>query len=829
MWQDLRYAARTLRSSPGFAFVVILSLTLGIGANTAIFSVINAVLLRSLPVAKPAELSLIHLESRLPMSQRFSYPLFQLLRDALPAQSSIAAAGKAQRSYANLETGHEPETTYVQLVSGEFFSVIGLPPALGRTLGPEDNRMIGGHPVAVLSEGFWRRRFGGSRDVLGRDLTINGTHFTIVGVGPAGFTGIQLEQPIDIWVPVVMQADVRYSQNYSSNNAQSDKPWATQPGVRWLDLIVRDKSGAAITALNMAFHRQVEEDGRMIGDTERRKLFLQQSLELQPFGRGFSTLRQRFEAPLYTLMAMVGLVLLIACANTANLLLARAGTRQREIAVRLSMGAQRGRLIRQLLTESFLVVAVAAALGILVAWWAGDLLVRMTLNLASQTSATPFSVAPDARVLAFTILLSAVTALIFGLAPAFRATRVDLNSALKQAGRGVYGGSRFSAAKMLVAVQVALSLLLVVGAGLFVRSLQNLMNQDLGFERQHVLEVRIDPDTVGISAAQMTALDRSLIERVQAVPGVESATMAMCGIAGGCSSYSDGIQVEGYQSRPGEQMLIEVNRVGPNYAQIVGMHLIAGRDLDARDTETSPPVAIVNEAMARMYFAGRNALGRRFGFQRPAIEIVGIVRDARVNKVQDAAEPMAWFPLRQGPTTAESIEIRATGDPRALEDATRRAIREVNPDLPITRIRTMTEQIEANVVQERLVARLAAIFGGLALALACFGLYGVMSYAVSRRTPELGIRMALGATPGRVLSGVFGESLTLVIVGLLVGGPLVLLATRPLSAMLFNVDARDPATLIGAALALTAVAALAGYVPAWRASRVDPLVALRHE
>jgi predicted permease len=829
MWQDLRYAARTLRKSPGFTLVVVLSLTLGIGANTAIFSVINAILLRALPVSKPAELSLVQMESRLPMSQRFSYPMFQLLRDALPAPSAVAAASKVQRSYANLEAGREPETTWVQLVSGEFFGVIGLPPTLGRTLNADDNRTVGGHPVAVLSEGLWRRRFGGARDVLGRDVTINGAHFTIVGVAPAGFTGIQLEQPVDVWAPVMMQADVRYQQNYSSSNSDDKKPWVSQPGIRWLDVIVRDKNHAAAAALNVAFHRQIEEDGQRLGNLERRKLFLQQSLVLQPFGRGFSTLRQRFETPLYALMVMVGLVLLISCANTANLLLARAGARQREIAVRLSLGAQRMRLIRQLLTESFLIVAAAATSGVLVAWWAGDFLVRMTLNLGASTSTTPFSVAPDARVLGFTVLLSAFTALLFGLAPAFRATSVDLNGALKQAGRGVYGGSRWNGAKLLVAAQVALSLLLVVGAGLFVRSLQNLMHLEMGFERDHLLEARVDPETAGIPVAQLPALNRSLIERLEAVPGVRQATVAMCGIAGGCASYSDGILVEGYQSRPDEQMLIETNAVGPNYLQTVGMHLIAGRDLDSRDTASSPPVAIVNESMARRYFAGKNAVGRHFGFQKPVIEIVGVVRDARVNKVQEAAEPMVWFPIEQRPVPADSIEVRAAGDAGVLADMVRRAIQEVNPNLPVVRIRTMTEQIEANVVQERLVARLATVFGGLALALACFGLYGVMSYAVSRRTPELGIRMALGATPGRVLSGVFAESLVLVSLGLLVGGPLVLAVTRPLSSMLFNVNARDPFTLIGAALALAAVAALAGFIPARRASRVDPLVALRYE
>ncbi len=833
MWQDFRYAWRRLRNSPGFTVAVVLSLTLGIGANTAIFSVINAVLLRTLPVAKPAELSLVQIDSKLAVSQRFSYPAFQLLRNALPAPSTIAASTKIQRAYATLETGRETEMLWDQLVSGEFFSVIALSPSLGRLLGPEDNVTPGAHPVAVLSEGFWRRRFGGARDVLGRDIVLNGTHFTIVGVGPAGFTGTQLEFPADVWIPVMMQSDVRYMQNYSSSNAQDSKPWATQQGIRWLDLTVRNENGAAAeAAMQLAFHRQVEELAQTIGNAERRKLVLEQKLAFQPFSRGFSSLRQKFESPLYALMVMVGLVLLIACANTANLLLARASARQREIAVRLSMGATRSRLVRQLLTESLLIVAMAAGLGILTAWWAGDLLVRATLDLAAQgITAAPFSVAPDGRVLAFTVLLSAFTALLFGLAPALRATSVDLNSSLKQSGRGVYSGSRFSVAKLLVAAQVALSLLLAVGAGLFVRSLQNLMNLDTGFQREHLLEARIDPQTAGVPSSQWLALQRGVVERLEATPGVRTASVAMCGLAVGCSSYSDGIAVEGYQSRPDEQMLIEINVVGPNYLQTVGMQLVAGRDLDARDTETSPRVAVVNEAMVRRYFSGRNAIGLRFGNKQPDTQIVGIVRDARVNRVQEAAEPMVWLALRQASvgTPAASIEIRAAGDPAALADLVRRAIHDVNPEVPVVRVRAMTEQIESGVVQERLVARLASVFGVLALALACFGLYGVMSYAVSRRTPELGIRMALGATPGRVLVAVFRESLGLVALGLGVGLPLALVAARSISSMLFNVNARDPLTLLLATSALVAAAALAGYVPARRASRVDPLVALRYE
>lgn len=825
---DLRFALRTLRKNPGFTAVVVTSLALGVGANTAIFSVINAVMLKSLPVDHAEQLYLVKHEARTASAQRFSVPLFEHLRAALPAGSSIAGISRVSRMYGVLQPGHAIETTAVQLVTGEFFPLIGRAPLMGRTLTPDDNRTVGGHPVAVVSEGCWRRAYGASPDVLGRDVVFNGAHFTIVGVGPAGFTGVLLETPVDFWVPVMMQSDVHYAQNYSSSNSNDQKPWATQLGIRWLDLMVRTSSTAPLaSAMNVAFQQMVEAEAATLHDPAFRETFRQQSLSLVPFHRGFSRLRDRFEQPLYTLLGMVGMILLIACANTANLMLSRASSRRREIAVRLSMGATRPRLIRQLLTESVLLVCVAAALGLLLARWSGDILVRMTLGVT--TGATPLSLPLDGRVLSFTMLLSFATVLLFGLAPAFRATDLDLNDALKQSGRSIQGGSRFTAAKLLVAGQVALSMLLVAGSLLFVRSLQNLSTMDLGFSREHLLAVILDPDAIALSDERVAMLNRALQERVENIPGVQSASLAFSGLAAGFHSSSDGLQFTGYQSRPDEQMRMMGNRVTLNYFATVGMRLMAGRDFNAGDTDKSPKVAIINQAAARRYFAGRSPLGERFGGGTPDTLIVGVVADARTASVQEEPEPMAFYPMAQKPARASSLDVRAAGDPKTLAADVRTAIAQVAPDLPIVRVRTMTEQVDSNLVQERLLARLTTVFGGLALGLACFGLYGVMSYAVSRRTSELGVRMALGATPAGVLAMVFRESLGLVLAGLAVGLPLVILAGRQLSKILFRVNTSDPKTLAIAAVSLLAAAALAGYLPAWRASRVDPLVALRNE
>ena len=825
--QDLRYAARALQRNPGFAAVTILSLALGIGANSAIFSVLNAVLLRSLPVPKPEELSIVRLQTPASTGGRFSYPMFERLRGVVPVPENIAAMSRVARVRTLPDGTGQIETSHVQLVSGEYFSMLGLAPALGRTLTAEDNRVVGGHPVAVVSHGYWRRNFGAAPDILGRGLTLNGSHFTIVGVGPPGFSGVWLESPVDAWIPVMMQADVRYMQNFSSNGGHEEKPWAPQEGILWLDFIVREgpsSGGAVSAAINVAFQQTVAREAEGIGDPAERRLFLDRSLVLEPFGRGLSNLRERFAGPLAALMAMVALVLLIACANAANLLLARAAGRQREIAVRLSIGAGRRRLIQQLLTESFLLVAIATAIGLSFAHWAGDLLVRMTIE---ATGPTPIPVGVDARVLGFTILLSLATGVLFGLAPAFRTTRVELAPALKATARNVHGGSRLSPAKLLVASQLALSLLLVAGAGLFARSLHNFMRLDLGFDRVHVLTVGLEFGASGYPLERLPGIYQRLVERVEAVPGVRSAAVAMCGLMSGCRVRSD-VKISGYQPRLGEQVAVQENRVGANYFSTVGMRLLDGRDFDSRDTASSPRVAIVNQAMARQYFSGRLAIGEKFGDDKPDIEIVGIVEDARVNSVREAAAPMAYYPMQQG-VYYGSLEVRTAGYPQWMIAEVRKAVSEVEPNLPVGRITPLVQRVDSNLNQERLVVMLSSLFGVLALGLAAFGLYGVMSYAVSRRTAELGLRLALGSPRSLVLWMILKESLLLILLGLAVGLPVVLAASRLISGMLFDVNPHDAATLSAAVLILAVVAVLSAWAPAWRASRVNPMVALRYE
>lgn len=827
---DIRFAARMMRRTPGFTLVAVLSLSLGIGATAAIFSVVNAVVLRSLPLPRPSELRIVRHESRLTSAQRFSYPLFERLRQHSRDPGGVAAMSRVARMRTRIDGRGEPESASVQLVSGEFFRVLEVQPALGRVFMAQDNVRAGHHPLAVISHAFWLRRFAGAADAVGRTLTLNGAHVTIIGVAAEGFSGVWLESPVDAWVPVAMQAEVRYSQNYSASDSEPDKPWFGQNGIRWLDIVLRAErpDGAEAAALNAAFQQSVLEAAERIADAEQRRLFRQQRLVLESFAHGSSNLRQRFLAPLVALMTMVSLLLLIACANTTNLLLARAAARQREMAVRLSIGASRRRVIQQLLTESLVLGALAGAVGLAIAPWASDLLVRVTMG--GLSGPIPFSVDIDARVLSFAVIVSVLTSLLFGLAPAWRTTDLEVAAALKGSGsRGVHDGSRLTLGKLLVVSQVSLSLLLVVAAALFGQSFRNLMQLDLGFEHHQLVSVRLDLRNVSYSASEMPNLYHRLIEGVQGVPGVRSAALAMCGLMAGCRANVDGLHISGYQARPDEQVMVQENRVGPGYFSTVGMRLLAGRHLDERDTATTSKVAVVNEATVRRYFRNRPAIGQRFGYDVPNIEIVGIVEDARVNASREAAGPMAFYPLAQGPVSAGALEVRVVGDPEAVVPSLQKTLSTIAPGLPIVAVTPVAAQASLGLSQERLVAGLTSVLGALALGLACFGLYGLMSYAVKRRTAELGIRMALGASQSNLLWMVFAESLLLVSMGLAIGVPIVLAASRLVSTLLFDVKANDPVTMAVAALTLAAVAAVSGYMPAWRASRVDPMVALRTE
>lgn len=826
-FHDLTYALRQLKRSPGFAAVAILSLTLGIGANSAIFSILNAMLFKSLPVAAPEQLFVLTQQSQTAATdpQRLSYPMFLRLRDAGSGAGGIAAMSRVTGAQTTLASGVQSQAAPVQLVSGEFFAVLRLAPALGRLLNPGDNQTVGGHAVAVISHGFWRRAFAGSSDVIGRTIRLNGVPFTIVGVAPDGFRGVWIESPTDVWIPLIMQDSIHYSQNFSSHDtADPEKPWVPQEFVEWLDVIVRVNPASASTVrqvLNAVFLRSLESVTSKL-DPDTRRFFRERSLTLEPFAQGFSNARQRFTSALVAMMAMVALVLLIACANTANLLMARAEGRRREIAVRLSIGASRGRLIQQLLTESFLLVAVAAGLGLLLAQWASERLVRMALGVAGAVP-TPVLTGVDRHVLAFTIGLSVATGLLFGLAPAFRATNMELGAVMK--GTRI-GRSQFSAAKALVSVQVALSLIVVVGAALFARSLRNLAKVELGFDREHVLTALINPRSVGYDGAQLPALYRRLVERTGVIPGVRSAAVSMCPLAVECRSSSGGVKISGYQPAPNEDVRIQFNYVGPEYFATVGMRLLNGRDFNPRDKGSQ--FTIVNQATVRRYFANRNPIGQRLGEELES-EIIGVVQDARVNRVREEAVPMAYHPLEGNLVYAGSLEVRAAGNPNAIASDVRKVLSQVAPDLPIDRITPLALQVDRSLSTERMGSVVTSFFGVLALGMACFGLYGVISYAVTRRTSEIGIRMALGARPANVLWTVLREALMLIAFGLVVGVPVVIFASRSIAALLYGIEPNDPATLLTTIGILSSVAVFAALWPAWRASRVNPVAALRHE
>jgi len=821
--QDMRYAARGLRRNPGFTLVVVLSLALGIGANTAIFSVLNAVLLRPLPVVHPEQLYGLDItESRFRAPQRFSYPLFEQMRGSVGGE--VAAMSRVARMYSRLTGEREQDITRVQLVSGEYFTLLGLAPARGRFLGPTDNLTIGQHPVAVVSHSFWQGKLGGFPNVVGRSVDLNGAPFTIVGVAPPGFNGLWLESPVDVWIPLMMQATVHYQQNFSSSNSDEDKPWANQEGIRWLDVIIRTERN--LPALQGVFHQWLDAHARQVSRGIDRQLFLSQRLILDRLGQGYSNVRGQIEAPLYALAGMVALVLLIACANSLNLILARGASRQREIAVRLSVGASRPRVIRQLLTESFLLVAMAAAAGMLAANLGSNFLMRAALGASAGTS--PVTASLDWRVLGFTLAASILTALVCGILPALRATEVELDAAAKFGSRGISARSRSNPQRFLVAGQIAFVFVLLVAAAWFSSSLRYLARLNLGYDQDQVVTVWLRPELAGYPQEQLPTLHRRLVENLEILPGVQSAVYAMCGLASGCRTSSS-ITIADYQPDAGEDVQIFENRVGAHYFSTVGMHLLAGRDFTELDRDKAPLVGIVNQAMARRYFPNGNLIGRKFGYGKPNVEIVGIVADGRVNSEREPAAPMAFYPLAQGTVYGGCVELRIAGDAVALIREIREAIMKVDPNLPIDSIRTVRDQVSGNLRRDRLVVWLASVFGALALGLACFGIYGTMSYAVARRTNEIGIRMALGAAPGRVFRLIFYESLTLLGLGLAVGTPLVFAASHPVSRVVLGVDVSDPLIPTVAVVVVILTAAFAAYVPARRASQVDPMVALRYE
>src|SRR5262245_6954178 len=814
---DLRDARRALRRHALVTATIVVTLGLGIGANTAVFSLLNAVALRSpLPVQHAEQLYVVNsgrYTASGAESARLSGPMFDLLRQTAPADVGIAAMSRGiARVYTRTASEHETVPASLQLVSPSYFPVLGVSPALGRLLPEGSGGRDSYEPVAVVSHAYWQRRFGGSPGVVGSVLAINGASFTIVGIAPRDFGGVWLETPVDIWAPLTAQPIVQYSQSFTADGADLNRPWLPQSQIWWLHLVARVPSDR-VTAVTEMFNASLSSlIGRDAG------------VELQPFARGFSRFRQQFSTPLVVLLVMATLVLLTACANVANLLLARAVGRRRELAVRMALGAGRARLFHQLLIESTLIVVMAGAAAIAFARWAGDAL----LGVATD-GPPPFATPIDVRALLFAASVALLSVVACGVWPAWRATRVDPVDAFKGSAWTLTGHAA-RPARTLVVVQVALSLMLVTGTLLFARSFQELVHVDLGFEPTRVLTVGIDPRVAGLPSKDLPATYRRLLDEVARVPGVESAALAMCGLQGRCA-LEDGYHIEGYRPRRDEVVAFSVNVVTPEYLSTVGMPLLAGRALSEADGAYTASVAVVNRTLATRYFGDwRQAIGRRFGSSLPDIEIVGIVEDTRgLANLRAAAIPSVFMPLAQRPVVPRELEVRTAVEQTTAMAAVRRAIADAAPGLPVESMEPAVVRVQRSLGQERFMVLLTSGFGALALGLAAFGLFSIQSYAIARRTPEIGLRVALGAVPSGVLLNVVGDSLRLVLYGTLIGLPLVAIGGRLASGLVFGVSPYDPLTLVAAMLVLVIAGVAASAGPARRASRVDPTVALRQQ
>jgi predicted permease len=824
VWQDLKHAARTLAKSPGFTLVVVLALALGIGANTAIFTLLDQVMLRLLPVERPEELVLLDGPGAnmgaFFNDQAFSYPMYRDFRDKNQVFAGVIARFGVPLS---LEHKGQPERAAGELVSGNFFEVLGVPAALGRTLQASDDRTPGGHPVVVLSHGFWQRRFGADQKIVGETLKVNGLPFTVVGVAAAGFHGVDVGASPDLFLPLAMKAQATPTWNELENRR-----------FMWLNVLARLKPGLSpeqAAAGMQVLYRQINEEelARMgVVSARFRERFTAKRLEVLPGYRGLSYLRRQFTTPLLLLMGMVGLVLLIACANVANLLLARAAAREREIAIRLALGARRGQIVRRILVESLVLSALGGAAGLALSGFVGEALLRL---LPFEQASRTFQASPDARVLAFTLAVSLLTGLAFGLVPAAQATRPLPASALKEEGSASSGAGHVRFRKGLVVAQVALSLLLLVGAGLFARSLYNLRTLDPGFETGKLLSLAVQPDLNGYSAEASRQLFRRLQERFLAEPGVAAASLATSPLMTD-SRMQFTVQVDGYERKEDENTNLFANRVGPGYFRTMGIPVLAGREFDERDGVGAPKVALMNETAARYFFKAESPIGRRFGLggQSREFEIVGLVKDGKAYSLRDAPERFFYLPVLQDENPSDAtFYVRARGATDALARRLREVVREVDASLPVYGMSTMERTVDESLFFERMIAALSTAFGLLATVLAALGLYAVMSYAVLRRTREIGIRMALGAERGRVLWLVLREVAILAAVGVALGLPSALGLARLVSSQLYGLSPADPPTLALATLVLAAVAFLAGYLPASRATRVDPLTALRYE
>jgi predicted permease len=845
--QDFRFNLRMLRKSPGFTAIAVITLALGIGANTAIFSVLESVLLRSLPVHHPQELVLLtdpdqhgeNFGSQNGSRSQLAYSEFQYLRDHNEVFSGMFAADS---SLPELEVslgdsavgGDDKQQARIKLVSGAYFSTLGLQPAAGRFFGTEVERARGDSPVAVVSYPFWKQRYNLNPSILRKSIKVHDTSFEVIGVAPPGFFGETVGELPDVWVPMMMQDAV-----YPGMDYLSPSPQGVLNEYEWLQVLGRLKPGISLAqanaAMNVQFTRALTAAAGNRMTEEQRKGNFDQYLELQPGGRGVSTLRSGFGQPLQFLMALVALVLAIACANVANLLLARGAARQKEFAMRLAVGAGRKRLIRQLLTESLLLAMLGAAAGVLLANWADRLLLRMVSSRGAAS--IPLDIHPDLRVLAFTLGVTVLTAILFGLIPSLLLTRLDLSPVLKSTSQNIKSdsrGSRLPAGKVLVVAQVAVSLILLVTAGMFVHSLAKLSEVNLGYSRENFILFRVNAAATGLKGPARLSLYQNLLDRIAALPGVRTVAVSGNGLFLNEES-GDPVWVEGYTAKPGETMNTRMDHVGPRYFSTVGIPILMGREIDAQDRATGLRAAVINQSFARRFFPNTNPIGKRVRDTYPGnpadAEIVGVVADARYNSLREKSVERLYVPLfnPMWEQNRPAFEVRTFADPSSVSDSIRKTVQAANSSIPPIEIRTMSGLVDDSLETDRFVKQLSEAFGILAIVLAAIGLYGVMAYTVARRTREIGIRMALGAQAARIRWNVLRETMLLVLIGVPIGIPIALLGVYLVRRMLFGLSFADPLALSLATLLLLVAAALAGILPARRASQVDPMIALRYE